>query len=127
MQTKSRPKFLDLLILAPKMSVTAKISILHRASGVILFLSIPLFLYVLEQSLTSQSFYVALYGVINNPLVKLLYLILIWAFMYHLVSGVRFLFLDVHKGVDIHTAKLTAKLVVVISLILTIILGVLVW
>lgn len=127
MQTKSRPKFLDLKILGPKMSITAKISILHRASGIILFLAIPFLLYVLQQSLSSQSFYTALYGVMENPLVKVLYLVIIWAFMYHLVSGVRFLFLDIHKGVDIQKAKMTAKLVVVISLILTIVLGVLVW
>lgn len=127
MQSKSRPKFLDLFILAPKMSITAKISILHRISGVLLFFSIPFILYVLHQSLVSTSFYDSLYGVISNPFIKLVYLVLIWAFMYHLCSGVRFLFLDKHKGVEIKTAKATAKLVVVISLILTIVLGVLVW
>ena len=127
MQSKSRPKFLDLFILAPKMSITAKISILHRVSGVLLFLATPFFLYVLHQSLVSPSFYESLYGVIANPVIKLVYLVLIWAFMYHLCSGVRFLFLDKHKGVEIKTAKATAKIVVVISLILTIVLGVLIW
>ncbi len=127
MQGKSRPKFLELFTLAPKMSVTAKISILHRVSGVLLFISIPFVLYVLHQSLVSSSFYDSLYGVISNPIIKLVYLALIWAFMYHICSGVRFLFLDKHKGIEINTAKATAKLVVVISLVLTIVLGVLVW
>ena len=127
MQRKSRPKFLDLFILAPKMSITAKISILHRLSGVLLFLAIPFFLYVLHQSLVSASFYDSLYGLVSNPIIKLVYIVLIWAFMYHLCSGVRFLFLDKHKGIEIKTAKATAKIVVVISLILTIVLGVLIW
>jgi succinate dehydrogenase / fumarate reductase cytochrome b subunit len=127
MQSKSRPKFLDLFILGPKMSITAKISILHRVSGVLLFLATPFFLYVLHKSLVSATFYDSLYGVVSNPIIKLVYLVLVWAFMYHLCSGVRFLFMDIHKGVEITTAKNTAKLVVVISIILTIILGVLVW
>lgn len=127
MQGKSRPKFLDLFILGPKMSITAKISILHRASGVILFLAIPLLLYVLHKSLTSASFYEALYGVMANPIVKLIYLVLIWAFVYHLCSGVRFLFLDIHKGVEVAKAKATAKIVVAVSIVLTIVLGVLIW
>ena len=115
MQSKSRPKFLDLFTLAPKMSITAKVSILHRVSGVLLFISIPFVLYVLHQSLVSNSFYESLYGVISNPIVKLVYLVLIWAFMYHLCSGVRFLFLDKHIGVEIKTAKTSAKIVMVIS------------
>ena len=127
MQRKTRPKFLDLFTLAPKMSVTAKISILHRVSGVLLFISIPLVLYVLHQSLLSSSFYDSLYGIVSNPIIKLVYLVLIWAFMYHLCSGVRFLFLDKHIGIEIKTAKTTAKIVVIISLLLTIVLGVLVW
>ena len=127
MQRKSRPKFLDLFTLAPKMSVTAKISILHRVSGVLLFISIPFILYVLHQSLVSSSFYDSLYGVISNPIIKFVYLVLIWAFMYHLCSGVRFLFLDKHIGVEIKTAKTTAKIVVVVSLLLTIVLGALIW
>lgn len=126
-QSKSRPKFLDLFILGPKMSINAKASILHRVSGFLLFISIPLILYVLQQSLTSQSFYNTLYGVMSNPIVKLVYIFLIWAFVYHLCSGVRFLFLDINKGVEIGRAKTTAKIVIIVSLILTAGLGVLVW
>lgn len=127
MQNKSRPKFLDLLVLGPKMPINAKVSILHRVSGVILFLATPFFLYVLHQSLTSPSFYAALYGVMANPIIKLIYLLLIWSFVYHMCSGVRFLFLDIHKGIEIKTAKTTAKVVIVVSLLLTLVLGVLVW
>ena len=127
MQNKSRPKFLDLSVLGPKMSINAKASIMHRASGVILFLSIPLMLYVLHQSLHSPSFYASLYGVFANPLVKLIYLIFIWAFVYHLCAGIRFLLLDIHKGIEIGTAKKTAGIAIGASIVLTVILGVLIW
>ena len=127
MQAKSRPKYLNLFALAPKMSVTAKVSILHRASGMILFLSIPVILYILHKSLTEVSFYAAFYGVVSNPIMKLIYLLLIWAFIYHASAGIRFLFLDINKGVRVRCAKTTARSVLVISTILTIALGVLIW
>lgn len=127
MQSKSRPKFLNLFILGQKMSITAKASILHRASGFLLFLSIPFFLYVLHNSLISPDFYTALYSICSSYIMKLAYLLLIWAFVYHMCAGVRYLFLDIDKGVTVKTAKLTAKVVIVLSLILTGILGVLIW
>ncbi len=122
-----RPKFLDLFVLGPKMAVMAKISILHRLSGIILFLSIPFLLFVLHRSLTNESFYATLYGICSCTLVKLLYLIIIWSFMHHICAGVRFLLLDVNKGADIKVARSTAKLVLVLSLLFTVLLGVLIW
>jgi succinate dehydrogenase / fumarate reductase cytochrome b subunit len=124
---KQRPKFVNLLVLGPKMGITAKVSILHRLSGVILVLAIPLLLYILQQSLTSQQFYSTLYGFSQNISVKILYILILWAFIYHLCSGVRFLFLDIHQGIEIKTSKITAMVVVIISTILTVILGVLLW
>ena len=127
MQNKIRPKFLDLFVLAPKMSITAKISILHRASGVLLFLAIPFLLNLLHRSLVSPDFYTMLYGLMSCSVAKLIYLLVIWAFTYHACSGVRFLFLDMHQGVAIRVAKVTAYFVVYISLMLTVVLGVLIW
>ena len=127
MQMKHRPKFLNLFTLAPKMSITAKISILHRLSGLLLFLSIPFMLFLFSKSLTSHDFYTAFYGVMTSPVCKLIYIVLIWAMMHHMCAGVRFLFLDIHKGIERATAKNTAWVVIVVSLILTIILGVMIW
>lgn len=124
---KKRPKFLDLFILAPKMSITAKVSILHRLSGVLLFLSVPLLLFLLERSLSNPDFYSVLYGITSSPVVKVVYIALIWAFLHHLCAGVRFLFLDVHRGIDIKTAKNTARIVLLVSLVITLILGVIIW
>ncbi len=127
MQHKSRPVFLELFTLLAKMSVNAKASILHRLSGVLLVVSIPFIIYVFHQSLVSQDFYTTLYGVVSNPIVKILYIIFIWCFIYHLCSGVRFLFIDIHKGVEIRSAKLTARIVILTSIVLTILLGAWIW
>jgi succinate dehydrogenase / fumarate reductase cytochrome b subunit len=47
--------------------------------------------------------------------------------MHHMCAGVRFLFLDIHKGIDRATAQKTAKIVLLVSLILTAVLGVMIW
>lgn len=127
MKKVSRPKYLGLFTLAANMSITAKASILHRVSGVLLFLSIPILLFILHCSLTAPDFYNTLYGVMVNPVIKLLYLLLIWAFIYHLCAGVRFLFLDIDIGAEIISAKKTSYLVIFLSIILTATLGVIIW
>lgn len=127
MQAKSRPKYVSLFTLTPKMSITAKVSILHRATGVILFLSIPFVLFLLHKSLTEVSFYTAFYGAMSCSLAKLIYIVLILTFVYHMIAGVRFLFLDISKGTEIKKAKMTAWIVLVVSTLITIALGVLIW
>jgi succinate dehydrogenase / fumarate reductase cytochrome b subunit len=127
MQSGMRPKFLNLLTLGPKMSITAKASILHRISGFLLFLSIPFVLFILQLSLTSPDFYTAFYSICSSWMMKVVYIVLIAAFMYHMCAGVRFLFLDIDKGTSIKTAKTTAWIVIMVSLILTGVLGVLIW
>jgi succinate dehydrogenase / fumarate reductase cytochrome b subunit len=42
-------------------------------------------------------------------------------------AGVRFLFLDIHRGIERETAKKTARVVLVVSLLLTIAVGALIW
>ncbi len=127
MQSGMRPKFLNLFTLGLKMSITAKASILHRISGFLLFLSIPFVLFILHQSLTSPDFYTAFYSIGSSLVMKVVYIVLIAAFMYHMCAGVRFLFLDIDKGVSIKTAKMTARIVIALSLILTVVSGVLIW
>lgn len=120
-------KFLNLFILAPKMSITAKVSILHRITGFLLFLSIPLLLYLLQLTLTNQDFYSTFYSSGIYVYLKLFYLGLIFAFVYHMCAGVRYLFLDIHKGVELNTAKKTAWMVICLSIIITCVIGVMTW
>lgn len=123
-----RPKFLNLFILAPKLSVTAKASILHRISGVLLFLLLPFLLYLFHRLLTESDFYSAFYGFISEPIAKLIYIVLLWGFIYHALCGLRFVLMDTtHKGIHIKSSKISARIVIILSIILTGILGALIW
>jgi len=127
MQNPTRPKYLNLFTIGLKMSITAKISILHRISGFLLFLAIPFILFILNQSLVRPDFYTTLYGICSSMAMKLVYIAMVFSFMYHMISGVRFLFLDIDKGVEIKTAKATAVIVLLVSIVLSAVLGVLIW
>lgn len=127
MNQKARPVYLDLPKLASKMSITAKISILHRISGVLMFLSIPLALHFLHMSLTNPGFYAACSCIVSQYLSKLIILAIVWSLMHHMCAGVRFLFLDVEVGIKRETAQLSAKIVLVVSLLLTALIGVMIW
>lgn len=122
-----RPVYLNVPHLASKMSITAKISILHRISGVLMVLAIPLVLYLLHLSLTNGDVYAHCYEIASLPIAKLIYLVLIWALMHHMCAGVRFLFIDINKGVEKLTAQRSARIVLAVSLFLTAILGVMIW
>ncbi|MBV8048726.1 MAG: succinate dehydrogenase, cytochrome b556 subunit [Paludibacterium sp.] len=122
---KQRPKHLDVAKI--RLPVPGIVSILHRVSGVALFLFLPVLIYLLQGSLSSAESFDSFRILIANPLVKLVLIGLLWAFLHHACAGIRFLFLDMHKGLELATARATAKTVLVVSLALTVILGVAVW
>jgi succinate dehydrogenase / fumarate reductase cytochrome b subunit len=122
---KTRPKYLDLTRI--RMPVTALVSILHRISGLGLFLMLPFLLTLLHSSLASPDSYVRYRGMIENPLVKLILIGLVWAYMHHLLAGIRYLALDVHWGVELEPARNTSRAVLAASLVLTAILGAFIW
>jgi len=123
--TKTRPKHLDLTKI--RLPLPALVSILHRISGFGLFLFLPFLLYLLHSSLASPDSYVRFRGAIENPLVKLVLLGLLWAWLHHFCAGIRFLLLDVHVGGELQQARQSSRIVLVVSLVLTVILGVFLW
>ncbi|MEN9946882.1 MAG: succinate dehydrogenase, cytochrome b556 subunit [Pseudomonadota bacterium] len=127
MKQQQRPVYLDLPKIATKMSITAKISILHRISGVLMFLGLPLVLALFHHSLTNETFFANCYSVSSCLVMKLVFIGLIWAIMHHMCAGIRFLLLDIHIGIERNIAQKSARIVIIISLILTAILGVLIW
>jgi succinate dehydrogenase / fumarate reductase cytochrome b subunit len=96
---------------------------LHRISGALLFLFAAWLLYLLDATLASPERYAAIKATLVHPLARLVLLGLLWAFLHHLCAGVRYLFLDIHKGVDLPTARLTSGLVLGVSFALTAVLG----
>jgi len=84
-------------------------------------------LFMLDRSLASEEGFEAMRRYAGLPPVKLALLALIWAYCHHFCAGIRFLFLDLDKGVDLASARLTSALVIAASLALTAWLGVLLW
>ncbi|WP_035056954.1 succinate dehydrogenase, cytochrome b556 subunit [Andreprevotia chitinilytica] len=123
--SQKRPKHLALWQI--RLPLPGIVSILHRISGLLMFVAIPAMLYALEGTLSSAERFEAFRSCISNPIVKIGLLAVLWGFLHHACAGTRFLFLDVHKGLDLPTARLTAKIVLVVSLLLTVVIGVLAW
>lgn len=120
-----RPVNLDLRTI--KLPVTATSSILHRISGVILFFGIAVLLYGLDKSLASEQGFAEVKEWLANPLVKLVIWVLLSGLMYHLTAGIRHLIMDLGIGEDLEGGRLGAKLVLVISAILIVLMGVWIW
>ena len=99
------------------------VSIFHRISGMALFLMLFWLLYLLERSLASPEGFNEFKGIASHWFAKLVLLGLLWAYMHHFCAGLRYLFLDMHKGIDLPTARATSVAVFVVSLALTVILG----
>lgn len=122
---KPRPKHLNLMQI--RLPLPAFISILHRISGAILFLAIPFLLWFFQSTLESPASFDALRAVVSNPLAKIALLVLLWGYLHHLLAGFRHLFLDLHMGVELETARLTSKIVLVAGIALTLAVGVATW
>ncbi|HWM41808.1 MAG TPA: succinate dehydrogenase, cytochrome b556 subunit [Burkholderiales bacterium] len=120
---KIRPKYLSLpaLLFEIRLPVPGWVSILHRISGALLFFPfVAWVLYLLDQSLGSeQGFDYIRNQYLALPLVKLGILVFIWSYCHHFCAGIRFLFLDLDKGVDLRTARITSWIVIVAGLVLT--------
>ena len=116
-----RPKYLNLVKI--RLPLPGFVSILHRASGVLLILALPFVVWVLDVALRDAQSYQKVAAVMANPVMKLVALAAIWSVMHHLCAGIRFLFLEAHIGVDLPAARLTSLLVLLISIVLTLAVG----
>lgn len=107
--------------------MTAIASILHRISGVVLFLLIPLMLWMLQQSLHSVASFEALQALFKTPLGGLMVAAIGIPFIYHLIAGCRHLVMDCGIGETKRTGTATAYLVVVFSVLVVLAMGVYLW
>ncbi|OWW18127.1 succinate dehydrogenase [Noviherbaspirillum denitrificans] len=98
------------------MPLAAYVSILHRASGAMMFVLLPFVLFLLEKSLTSEISFEYFKGFTSNWFVKLVILALVWAYLHHFCAGIRHLLMDVHVGVDKESGRKSAVAVLAISL-----------
>lgn len=121
MNMVDRPSFLDLRRI--RLPLPGWVSILHRLSGVLLFLALPAGVAALSVSLASEAGFRAVSACMTQTWVKLLLLALIWAFLHHLLAGLRHLALDAHWGVQLGQARSTGVAVLAVSGVATLALA----
>ncbi len=110
---KNRPVNLNLFSI--RFPFTALVSIVHRVTGFLLYLSLPILLWLFSQSLVSEQGFLQAKQSMQGFGYYCMLLVLA-AFVYHLIAGVRHILMDFHIGVGLKPAKWGAILVVVLTL-----------
>jgi len=122
-RTNSRPVFLNLLQI--KLPVTGVVSIAHRISGLLLFISLPVSLYLLGLSVSGEAGFQRSLAILHSLPFRFLALLALWALLHHLLAGLRFLLLDLDIGMHRDPARASAFGVIVGALVLTLLTGLL--
>jgi succinate dehydrogenase / fumarate reductase cytochrome b subunit len=130
--TKPRPGENMRLIeaLQYKLPLAGVVSILHRASGLLMFLLLPLIVWLFDVSLGSEISYerfsnafIAGVGFVPAFLLKLVVLALIWAYLHHFIAGVRHVWMDATHSVGKQQGRISAIVTLASSGVLTVLLG----
>jgi succinate dehydrogenase / fumarate reductase cytochrome b subunit len=132
--SKKRPEFRNINafkdLTTYRLPLAGWVSILHRASGGLMFLLLPLIVWLFDTSVSSeishevfQSAFSAGLGIFPGWFVKLVVLALIWAYLHHLIAGLRHLYMDVNHAVSKEFGKSSAIVTLALSIGLTLILG----
>jgi succinate dehydrogenase / fumarate reductase cytochrome b subunit len=113
-----------------KLPPAAVVSILHRVSGIVLFLLMPFVIWMFDTSLTSEvtyeqftSVFTSGVGFLPGWFVKLVVLGLIWSYLHHFIAGVRHLWMDVTHSVSKEFGRSSALVTLGLSIVLTLALG----
>ncbi|MGL4432070.1 MAG: succinate dehydrogenase cytochrome b556 subunit [Plesiomonas shigelloides] len=123
---KQRPVNLDLKTIS--FPITAIASILHRVSGVITFIALEILLWLLSLSLSSEQGFAQAQAITDTFLVKFILWGILTALAYHVVGGVRHLLMDLGFGEEnLAVASRSARIAFAITIVLSLLAGVLVW
>lgn len=122
---KQRPVNLDLTTI--KMHPAANASILHRISGVIMVFAIGILLWTLSLSLSSAEGFAQVQAMLDGIFFKLIILGISSAMTYHLLGGIRHLCMDIGYFEEKVSGNVSAKVVIALWLLLTIVEGVWLW
>ncbi len=117
-------------IVAYRLPLAGMVSILHRISGVLLFLLMPFIIWMFDASVSSEisfdvfrSAFAAGVGFIPGWFLKLVALALIWAYLHHLIAGIRHLWMDATHAVTKEFGQSSAIVTLALSVLLTLALG----
>jgi succinate dehydrogenase / fumarate reductase cytochrome b subunit len=108
--------------------VASLVSGMHRASGLLMLALLPLIIWMFDTSVSSEISFARFRAAFNvgagGVILKLVALALLWAYLHHFIAGVRHLLMDVsHAAVSKERGAASAKITLVLSLVLTVILG----
>ncbi len=113
-----------------RLPVAGIVSILHRASGMLMFFLLPFVVWLFDTSVSSEisfdrfaSAFTAGIGFVPGVIVKLAVLALIWSYLHHAIAGVRHLWMDATHAVTKEFGRSSAIVTLVLSLALTVLLG----
>ena len=133
--SKKRPEFRNINafkdLTTYRLPLAGWVSILHRASGAIMFLLLPLVVWLFDTSVSSEvsfdrfsgAFSAGLGGFVPGWLFKLVVLGLIWAYLHHLIAGLRHLYMDMFHAVSKEFGHSSAIVTLAVSIGLALILG----
>lgn len=122
---KNRPVNLDLSTV--RFPITAIVSITHRVAGMVSLGGILILMWMLDMSLSSAESFSFLQEVMQLPLAKIILWAVLAALGYHLVMGLRHLIMDLGYFETLEGGKLSAKIAVILAVVLIILAGVWVW
>jgi succinate dehydrogenase / fumarate reductase, cytochrome b subunit len=127
---KPRPKYLSLraLLLEIRLPLPGWVSILHRVSGALLVFPFAAWLlFMLDASLQSEDGFARVQHYLRLLPVKLGVLLFVWAYCHHFCAGIRFLLLDLNKGIALAQARRSSYIVLIVSIALTAWFGAKLW
>lgn len=122
---QQRPKNLNLLTI--RLPVNAMVSIMHRASGVAIFLVLPWLMWLLHRSLHNAESYAEVCAQLQQWPVKLLISALTWAFFHHFYAGIRHLAMDVHWMTTLQKARFSSRVVLLLVAVTLLCLWPVIW
>ena len=120
-----RPKNLNIFTI--RFPLPAIVSILHRLSGIALFLLIPFLLWALNLSLSTPQGYEEIHDYLSSNTMKFIIWCCLSAFLYHFVAGIRHLLMDIHVGEELKSGRLSAAITLVVAVLLIIMTGIWLW
>lgn len=132
---KARPEFRNINAFKDlpsyRLPLAGIVSILHRISGAIMFLLLPFIIWMFDKSVSSEYSFARFRAAFNVGMLglpgiiwKLLALLVIWAYLYHLIAGLRHLRMDMsHAAVSKASGKTSAIVTLVLSSVLTLLLA----
>tara|TARA_B110000444_G_C18849108_1_gene604161 strand:- start:5424 stop:5792 length:369 start_codon:yes stop_codon:yes gene_type:complete len=102
-----------------RLPITALVSILHRLSGLALFVFMPFLTIAFVNSLLSNVLFDEIFIKLTKLPYNLIFYLMIWGMIHHLIAGLRHILLDMQIGNDLIVARFSSKTVLILSLIFT--------